>query len=112
MKHGVGKAGGRGRIEVTARRSGDSLLLTVFDSGSGPLGHGAGLEPGTGEDGSGVGLANTRARLRELYGPAQELLLRTEPEGGVTALIRIPFRAPAQDSPGPSRPPAVEGAHA
>lgn len=41
----------------------------------------------------GIGLANTRRRLRELYGPDHVLSLRDRPEGGLDVRIEIPFRA-------------------
>jgi two-component system LytT family sensor kinase len=92
MKHGVAKAGGRGRIEVDARRSGESLVLTVRDTGGGENAHGP-AEIGSAGAGTGVGLANVRARLQELYGPDQRLSLQPVPGGGMAAEIVLPFRA-------------------
>lgn len=91
MKHGVAKARGRGRIEVRARRLGDTLVLTVCDTGGGS--HAADpAELGAAPAGSGVGLSNTRARLRELYGGGQRFTLRPRAEGGTEAEIVLPFR--------------------
>lgn len=94
MKHGVAKAGGRGSIDVDVHRTGDSLILTVRDSGGG---QGAGSPVLAGMEGSGMGLGlhNTRARLRELYGDQQSLRLDPTPEGGMTAEITLPYRAGA-----------------
>jgi LytS/YehU family sensor histidine kinase len=41
----------------------------------------------------GVGLANTRERLRELYGAAGSLRLKTD--GGTEVEIRVPFHTAA-----------------
>jgi hypothetical protein len=91
MKHGVAKARGRGSIEVSARRLGESIVLTVRDTGAGA--HAADpAELGAAPAGGGVGLANTRARLRELYGSDQRFTLRPRADGGTEAEIVLPFR--------------------
>jgi len=41
--------------------------------------------------GTGIGLANTRARLAALYGLEAQLALRTHEPRGVVAEIRIPL---------------------
>src|SRR5262249_13034923 len=61
IRHGVMRNGQRGRVEVRARRDNGVLRLEVQDNGPGPT-------PGNGPTREGVGLANTRARLRQLYG--------------------------------------------
>ena len=40
----------------------------------------------------GVGLANTRARLQQLYGARQRFDVRNRQGGGVEATLAIPFR--------------------
>jgi two-component system LytT family sensor kinase len=111
MKHGVGKAGGRGSIEVEVRRAGDFLLLTVSDSGGGGGAH-ARMEPGMEGSGTGLGLQNTRARLQELYGSEQRLRLAPNPDGGMVAEIVLPYHARPGDNSAPEPAPAEEGAHA
>ena len=89
LEHGVSRAGGEGKIEIGARREGQKLLLTVSDDG-----------PGLDEKSeTGVGLANTRARLTELYGAAAGITLAARPEGGVQATITIPFHTSGASQP-------------
>jgi len=85
VKHGVSKVGGSGNIEVSAARVNGNLRLTVTNSGGGAEWD---------ESREGVGLSNTRSRLKHLYGDRQAFSLRRngpgEPEG-VTAEILLPF---------------------
>ena len=67
-------------ISVTAREVDGRLSLEVFNTG----------ELGAVE--AGIGIANTRARLEQIYGSRHELELRGEPDGVVAALV-IPARA-------------------
>lgn len=85
LEHGVSRTSGEARIEITARREGERLLLTVRDNGPG-------LESGIG---SGVGLKNTRARLEQLYGEEAELSLESAPGSGVVASIALPYHTTA-----------------
>ena len=72
-----------GRIELRARRQGAVLELSVVDNGRGLDPARAGRE--------GIGLANTRARLRALYGDQQQLDLKPNENGGLCAQVRIPW---------------------
>jgi two-component system, LytTR family, sensor kinase len=83
LRHGIEPSLQQGRLELTAERSDGGLTLTVCDNG-------AGL-PGNGTRREGVGLANTRARLGQLYGQAAELTLGNQPGGGVRAQVRLPL---------------------
>ena len=74
---------GTGHLVIAARRTGLSLVLEVHDDG-----------PGLGASGGGavgMGLANTRARLTELYGSNSDLALRDAPAGGAVATVTLPF---------------------
>ena len=84
VRHGIAARIEPGCIEIRVRRKGEELHLEVRDDG-------LGLPPG-GEALGGVGLANTRARLRHLYGTAQRLELANLPRGGCVARIVLPFR--------------------
>ncbi len=65
IRHGIEPRAKPGRIELRARRQDGSLALEVRDNG-------AGLRPGR-EIEEGVGLSNTRARLRGLYGESARI---------------------------------------
>lgn len=84
IKHGIEPRSRPGYIELKANRHGDSLDLVVSDNGAGVGGNGAIKE--------GVGLSNTRARLRELYGVAHRFELLPGQAGGVRIELSIPFR--------------------
>jgi two-component system sensor histidine kinase AlgZ len=66
---------------VSAVRNNGNVALTVDDDGN-----------GSGDPGGGIGLANTRERLKHLYPNAHELTLGTGELGGVCVRIEIPFR--------------------
>ena len=82
LKHGVSAVDGQGRVEVSAIRSGDQVVLTVRDHGPGP---------GDAETDNGVGLSNTLARLDQLYKSNQRFSLQPAPDGGSIAEIRLPY---------------------
>ena len=77
---------GKNEIRIAARREIDRLVLTVSDNGPGPAKI-ARL------DDAGVGLANIRQRLLQLYGMDAVLTLAESPNGGTTAQITMPFRS-------------------
>jgi signal transduction histidine kinase len=87
IKHGVSAQPGAGRVAISARRENGMLVLRVRDDGPG-------LDdsprPGA-RPGFGVGLANTRERLRQLYGDGQRLELVNASEGGLEVSIALPF---------------------
>jgi LytS/YehU family sensor histidine kinase len=84
LKHGVDAIAGVGRVDVGARREGSDVVLTVRDNGPGPRRDGATTD-------TGVGLRNTVARLRQLYGVNQRFELKAADGGGTIARLRIPF---------------------
>jgi LytS/YehU family sensor histidine kinase len=90
--HGIAAQSGPGRIEIRARRSGDSLRLQVSDNGPG-LASGAMVAS---KQKRGVGLANTRARLEQLYPSTHRLDMAGAQGAGVEVTLEIPFAvAPA-----------------
>ena len=112
IRHGIEPRARPGRIELRARRQQGSLALEVSDNGNGlsrsAAGPGSNHRIGTGaaRDATllptreGVGLSNTRARLKELYGQAHAFELQPGPEGGLQVRLTIPFRE-APSLPGP-----------
>lgn len=89
IEHGVARVEGIGQIAVRAERSGERLVLQVGDNGPPP--NGAGAPPR-----EGLGLANTRARLEQLYGAAQRLALEPAEGGGLSARIELPYHTAAE----------------
>ncbi len=86
IKHGLQQRAEPGRIFITANRVNDKLELRVCDDG-------AGLPPGWQmETSAGVGLANTAARLRQLFGANSELVIQNRAPAGVEARLSIPLR--------------------
>jgi LytS/YehU family sensor histidine kinase len=85
LKHGIAPKRGPATLQITAVRSDLQLLLTIEDDGVG-LGVPGNTRPG-------IGLSNTRSRLRELHGPNAELTLENLPSGGTRATVRIPDRS-------------------
>jgi LytS/YehU family sensor histidine kinase len=70
-------------VAISAERSGSELRLHVRDDG-----------PGLPRNPKrGVGLSNTEARLRQLYGNDQRLELITPSDGGLLVRIAIPYSA-------------------
>jgi len=92
IRHGVDARSERGVIAIGARATEHTLFLTVRDDGPG-IDRQAMAD--SVRDGRGIGLANTRARLRELYGPASTLQLANHPEGGTLVTLSIPLRRAA-----------------
>ena len=86
VRHGIAPYGSSGEIVVSAVRDGKRLLLTVQDSGPGILEDRFNLPAA-----SGLGLSITRARLSQLYGPAQHLTLENVSLRGFRVQIEIPF---------------------
>lgn len=93
IRHGIGPRPVPGIIEIGAQREGESLTLTVRDNGPGLNGkHLNGKR--------GIGLQNTRARLKQLYGDNHRFEIANAPNGGLLATITIPFRE-AASTPSP-----------
>jgi signal transduction histidine kinase len=83
LTHGIGPRIGPGRIELTAQREGDALVLGVRDDG-------VGLPPSA-ERRERTGIGTTRARLAAMFGEAQRFTLAPAEGGGTEAVVRIPF---------------------
>jgi two-component system, LytTR family, sensor kinase len=89
IRHGIAPRAAPGLIEILARRQNGMVQLVVRDNG-------AGLGPRSIESSlKGIGLANTRARLEQLYGPAHRFEL--EDADGLRVTIAIPFSPLEED---------------
>jgi hypothetical protein len=84
IKYAVAPRREGGRVELRSWTDGRRVYLRVRDDGPGL--------PKTGPTREGVGLANTRARLREFYGEAARLDLRNAAGGGLAATLMLPLR--------------------
>jgi two-component system, LytTR family, sensor kinase len=85
VKHGVGVYKGADTISIRSFRQGEFLRLEVRNRNSRLT------ENQSRSQGNGVGLANTRARLQQLYGNRQELRMQELSPAGVCAEISIPL---------------------
>jgi hypothetical protein len=86
IRHGIAARDQAGHLAIRAGRANGVLRLQVEDDGPGLR-----AKPDTLRQG--VGLANTRARLQQLYGDDHRFELGNRPGGGVQVLVEIPFRA-------------------
>jgi two-component system, LytTR family, sensor kinase len=86
LRHGLGRRTESGHIGITAYQEDGFLRITVFDNGAGLPGNWQ-LQSGTG-----IGLANTVARLQQLYSDNHRFDIRNREEGGVEVEIVMPLR--------------------
>jgi len=86
IRHGLEPSVAGGRIEVMAARGGNTLTLTVRDTGVG-LGRRV-------VEGTSFGLQQVRERLATLYGDRASVSLTAanDAEGGTLAVIRMPMK--------------------
>ena len=86
LRHGIGRRADAGLIGINSAVEDDHLRLTVYDDG-------AGLPDNWQLKGSaGIGLANTAARLQQLYDNDHEFDIRNRDGGGVEVVIVMPLR--------------------
>jgi two-component system, LytTR family, sensor kinase len=97
VRHGIGPHAAPGLIEIFARREDNKLELQIRDNGTGlPDDKSAQIKEG-------VGLANTRARLEQLYGADYRFDLYNSDKGGLVVRLTIPFRATETNGEGKSK---------
>lgn len=89
VKHGLAPSLRGGTIKVQGSRSGNSLSISVSDSGQGINERSAG---------SGVGLDNIGNRLRLLYGQQGSLQFEENKPCGTTVTIEIPYETDSGDN--------------
>ncbi|HEU5294859.1 MAG TPA: histidine kinase [Burkholderiaceae bacterium] len=86
IRHGLEPKVDGGRVEVSARREADALVLAVRDTG-------VGLADSAAEHDGRFGLRQVRERLATLHGARASLTLHAAPdtEGGTLAAVRLPL---------------------
>lgn len=99
LRYGIGTAGARGLLRLSAACRHDELEIRVLDRvlDNGSSDPAAAMASAT-EPRHGLGLANTAARLELLYGAGRRLELRQTGEGTV-AELRIPWRVAGEETP-------------
>jgi len=86
IQHGIASSTQRGELRIGAKRDNGFLHLQVRDSGPG-------LPSRGGQPNAGIGLSNTEARLRTIYGDRHEFRLTSQ--NGLTVDLRLPMTDPA-----------------
>lgn len=84
IRHGIEPHAKPGRIDLRVQREAGKLRMELRDNGGG--------RRKDGPDREGVGLSNTRARLRTLYGDDHGFELGDAPGGGMLVRLALPFR--------------------
>jgi signal transduction histidine kinase len=86
LRHGIARSANSGLVGISSALTDGHLRLTVYDEG-------AGLPDDWQLKGSaGIGLANTIARLQQLYDDDQQFDIRNRDGGGVEVVIVMPFK--------------------
>jgi two-component system, LytTR family, sensor kinase len=85
IRHGVAPRAQQGLIEISAAREDGMVRLRVRDNGPGLRSQPENLTPG-------IGLSNTQARLKQLYGVEHRFEIKDANGGGLEVDIVIPFR--------------------
>jgi two-component system, LytTR family, sensor kinase len=87
LRHGMKASGEAIDISIDANREYDSLVLKISDTGTG-----FGASDPNSVLGRGVGLANIRDRLAQLYGGGQIFSIANRTDGGAEVTLRLPYR--------------------
>jgi two-component system LytT family sensor kinase len=90
LRHGLSRRARPGSLTISSQVQDERLELVVADDGEGLPADLAARSSG------GVGLANVRARLSQMYGDRAHLSLAPGEAGGVTARIVLPVRSAAE----------------
>jgi sensor histidine kinase YesM len=91
IQHGIGQSSSAGKLHISAARLGDTLEMKVYDDGPG-------LPPAGWQSGRGIGLANTQARLRQLYGNEALLTVESSEPCGTVATVTLPYHLILDDA--------------
>jgi sensor histidine kinase YesM len=91
IRHGLGKSSSAGKIQISATRVNDMLEIKVQDDGPG-------FPDGNASQGRGIGLANTRTRLHQLYGGSAKLTVENGELGGAIVIMLVPYHLAPESS--------------
>jgi LytS/YehU family sensor histidine kinase len=94
LRHGLKEIGAGIDISIGVRRENGSLVLEVADTGAG-----LGQQTTDAILNRGLGLANIRGRLEQLYGAGQAFSIANRASGGAEVTLRFPFHLAEQPSP-------------
>ncbi len=86
LHHGIARSAALGLVGISSHIENGFLRLTVYDNGVGLPTNWQLKSSG------GIGLANTAARLQQLYNENHRLDIRNREEGGVEVVIVMPLR--------------------
>ncbi|HEV8429242.1 MAG TPA: histidine kinase [Pyrinomonadaceae bacterium] len=90
LRHGIGRSADSGVVGIRSALEDGHLRLTVYDDGAGLP------DDWQLKSSAGIGLANTAARLQQLYDDDHQFDIRNRPAGGVEVTILLPFRTASQ----------------
>ena len=90
LRHGISTSADSGVVGITAALEDGHLRLTVYDDGAGLP------DDWQMKSSAGIGLANTAARLQQLYDDDHQFDIRNRPAGGVEVTILLPFKTSPQ----------------
>jgi len=96
VRHGIEAKAGAGSLSITARRSDDQLYIVVSDDG-------LGFDAVRASQCKGIGISNTRARLRQLYGAAGNITIQPAEGGGAWVELEMPYRTTSPEGNHESR---------
>ncbi|MBC7798536.1 MAG: histidine kinase [Pyrinomonadaceae bacterium] len=86
IKHGIAPHAKSGRVDIRGYRKNGSLQLSVRDTGAGL----SKVENGNPAK-LGIGISNTRERLKQLYGENFKFDFANAAEGGLIVTVEMPF---------------------
>jgi two-component system, LytTR family, sensor kinase len=86
LRHGISRSEADGELTIKSKAENGELRMTVLDNGKGL--------PANWQlkSSNGIGLANTVARLQQLYGELHRLDIRNRDQGGVEVTVIMPLR--------------------
>ncbi|KJY82762.1 ATPase [Vibrio galatheae] len=84
IQHGIEPKVDGGEVSICISQQDANMMIEVTDSG-------VGFSSASSSNGNGIGLENTRARIKALYGDTANLTIKQSSTGGVLAVIQLPL---------------------